>query len=806
MVIVCPEKYSNDNLEYEEYFKQYDYELYDFQKWSIESIVKRNDILCAAGTGCGKTLCALFAIDFYTKQNKKVIYTSPIKALSNQKFNEFSLKFPHISIGLITGDIRINPNASVLIMTTEILLNKLKFYESEHYHFQANAFDMDMNDIATIVFDEVHMINDISRGHVWETCLMLTPQHISIIGLSGTLSQPLQFCQWIESLRPEKITCLIQKKKRTIPLIHYSFITTNSSLYKIIKDDALKDKIKKYMNTTHIIQDENGIFNETEFNEMKQMLFLMKKHNIEMSRKHVLNKLCEHLVKNEMLPALCYVFSRKQLEKCAQELTTNLLEFDSKIPYTVDRECEQILRKFPNFEEYLQLPEYLDLLKLVRKGIGIHHAGMLSILREMVEILFSMNFIKILFCTETMSVGINLPVKSTIFTNIHKHDDRSKRLLHGYEFNQASGRAGRLGLDSIGHVIHLHNLFDEVSQIDYKLMLKGTPPMIQSKLKISYVNVLYMIDSKNDFTQKSILMKEVEQERKSKEAEMIHLNEEIDVLKIQIKTSMEILEEYNDIVQPKKTLSQGQRKKQEQLKKMLVTQHPNLLKDYSLFTLMNEKKNQMEKIDISFNVIDRQMKTITDLLYHTGFVDEETQILTVKGKVAMMMKEIPPLLFANLFTENRELLVSLTPVDWVMLFGCFSLETKKEKTEWVQQTNELYLFIEQQMQYYDDFETTHELHYRLNSEFFLNHEMMEYFESWCKAENEMECKEILMQVKKEKNVFCGEFIKALMKINNIALECESICEMLGDVEILHQLKQIPLLTTKFVATNQSLYV
>lgn len=805
MLKICPEKYQDDNLEYEEYFEQYNFPLHDFQKWSVQSIVNNCDILCCAPTSSGKTFCCEFAIDFYVKQGKKVIYTSPIKALSNQKFHDFSLKFPHITIGILTGDVKVHPSANVLIMTTEILLNKLKFHQSEHYHFQANAFDMDINQISAIVFDEIHMINDISRGHVWETCLMLLPQHIQIIGLSGTLSQPLQFCQWIESLRPERITCLIQKKKRTIPLIHYSFITTNSSLYKIIKDDALKDKIKKYMNTTHIIQDENGVFNEIGYHEIKQMLFLMKKHNIEIKRQHVLNKLCEHLVQNEMLPALCYVFSRKQLEKCAQELTTNLLEFDSKIPYTVDRQCEQILRKFPNFEEYLHLPEYLEILKLLRKGIGIHHAGMLPILREMVEILFGMNFIKILFCTETMSVGINLPVKTAIFTDICKHDGRSKRLLHGYEFIQASGRAGRTN-DSIGHVIHLHNLFDDISQIDYKLMLKGTPPIIQSKLKISYENVLYMIDSKNDFTQKSILMKEVEQEKKSKETDIGQWKEEIDVLKTQIKTPMDIVEQYGDIIQFKKTLSQGQRKKNEQLKKMLVTQHPHLLKDYLLFTSMNEKQIQMEKIDLSSNIIDHQMKSICDLLYHTGFVEEDTQTLTLKGKVAMMMKEIPSLIFANLFIENREFLVNLKPIDWVMLFGCFSLETKKETSKCVENTNQLHIFIKEQMQYYDDFETSNELHYRLNSDFFFNQEMMEYFELWCKTENEIECKEVLIKVKEEQDIFCGEFIKALMKINNIALECESICEMLGDVEILHPLKQIPIMTTKFVATNQSLYV
>ena len=129
---------------------------------------------------------------------------------------------------------------------------------------------------------------------------------------------------------------------------------------------------------------------------MKKMLTLFEKHKIFIKRQHVLNKLCEHLVNKEMLPALCYVFSRKQLEKCAHEITTNLLEFDSKIPYTVDHECEQIIRKLPNHQEYLNLPEYINVVELLRKGIGIHHAGMMPILREMTEIMFAKGFVKLL--------------------------------------------------------------------------------------------------------------------------------------------------------------------------------------------------------------------------------------------------------------------------------------------------------------------------------------------------------------------------------------------------------------------------
>ena len=146
----------------------------------------------------------------------------------------------------------------------------------------------------------------------------------------------------------------------------------------------------------------------------------------------------------------------------------------------------QIIRKLSNYDEYLHLPEYINMVKLLRKGVGIHHAGLMPILREMTELLFARGFIKILFCTETMSVGINLPVKTTIFTDINKYNGDIIRPLYGHEYTQSAGRAGRLGLDPVGHVIHLNNLFRNVDSISYKTMMNGKPQMLKSEFKISY--------------------------------------------------------------------------------------------------------------------------------------------------------------------------------------------------------------------------------------------------------------------------------------------------------------------------------
>jgi superfamily II RNA helicase len=382
MVKICSLQYPIENeANFQKYYNKYSYSLHNFQKWSIEAIVEGNHLLVCAPTGSGKTMPGEFAIDYFFSKGKKTIYTTPIKALSNEKFFHFTNKYPHVSIGLITGDIKTNPDADVLIMTTEILLNLLL----REKPVLNNSFEIDIeNELGCIVFDEIHMINDENRGHVWEQCIMLLPKQVQMIGLSATLDNPEKFAVWLETNSNDKLCYLTTQRERNVPLIHYTFITVPNGINKVIKDKATQEEIKRNINKPFVILDEKGKFNELSYANTTKILKMFDKHNIRVKRKHVLNQLSEYLVEKEMLPALCYVFSRKQLEICAEELTTNLLEFDSKIPYIIDRECLQIIRKLPNYEEYLYLPEYLNLVKLLRKGVGIHHAGLMPILREMV--------------------------------------------------------------------------------------------------------------------------------------------------------------------------------------------------------------------------------------------------------------------------------------------------------------------------------------------------------------------------------------------------------------------------------------
>jgi superfamily II RNA helicase len=230
------------------------------------------------------------------------------------------------------------------------------------------------------------------------------------------------------------------------------------------------------------------------------------------------------------------------------------LEFDSKVPYTVDRECEQIIRKLPNYKEYLSLPEYVNTVKLLRKGVGIHHAGLMPILREMTELLFARGFIKILFCTETMSVGINLPVKTTIFTDVNKFNGEVLRPLYSHEYTQAAGRAGRLGLDKVGHVIHLNNLFRNINSVSYKQLMNGKPQVLTSKFKISYNLILNLLDIGDNnlvqFANKSMVTCDIDNQLKDILNKISQTEQELDQMSsycMNLRTPENVLEQFNKL-------------------------------------------------------------------------------------------------------------------------------------------------------------------------------------------------------------------------------------------------------------------
>jgi superfamily II RNA helicase len=836
MVKICSlTHYPKENeTKYSCYFEKYQYPLHIFQKYSIEAIVEGQHILATAPTGSGKTLPGEFSIDFFHSKGKKVIYTTPIKALSNQKFYDFTNKYPNISIGLITGDIKTNPDADVLIMTTEILLNKLfqiKSNTTMNIPQSSISFEMNVeNELGCVVFDEIHMINDEARGHVWEQCIMLLPKQIQMIGLSATLDNPERFALWLENKgnhndNPEKIVYLASKKDRAVPLTHYGFITTTSTIFKMLKNDKhIQEEIKSMINKPIVLQNSQGEFDELQYSKMNKMMKIFENNNVRLKRQHVLNQVTKYLVENEMLPALCYVFSRKQLEVCANEVTTNLLEFDNKTPYIIDRECEHIIRKLPNYQEYLNLPEYVNMVALLRKGIAIHHSGVTPVLREMVELLFAKGFIKLLFCTETMSVGINMPVKTTIFTDICKFDGENNRMLYSHEYTQAAGRAGRLGLDTVGHVIHLNNLFRNVeTKTSYKTMMSGKPPTLKSKFKISYNLLLNLIDIGDNnfihFARKSMVKEDLDNELKEIYYTISKENTNLDMLEETIKTMrtpVTIVDEYLKLIESQKNAVNKKRKENERQIANIKEQYVNIEFDRIKVQNYNNKIKKIDDLQDQYNFvekyIDTNVQTIVNLLQDDGFVqieaDEPTMKLTVRGMIATHLKECHCLVFAKLFEEN--VFDKLNSIQIIMLLSCLTnIVVKDEYKNYVPKTDDVVLkeIVFKVKNMYNDY-ITKEANMNINSgiEYIFHYDLLNYLDKWCYCENAQECKLFLQQLETEKEIFLGEFVKALLKINNMCSELEKIAELFGNMSLLSKLKEVPVMTLKYVVTNQSLYV
>jgi len=856
MVKICSLIYPIEKEEiYQNYYKQFNFQLHSFQKWAIESILTGNHTLITAPTGTGKTLPAEFAIQYFNSIGKKLIYTCPIKALSNEKYFDFTRKFPNIQIGLITGDISCNPNADILIMTLEILMNKLYQINSQINTNKNTSFEIDIqNELGCVVFDEIHFINDEKRGTNWEQTIMMLPSHIQIIGLSATLDQPENFAEWIENTlnssvvnssvvnssvvnssvvnssvvnsSVEKEVYLCKKNIRSVPLIHYSFIATTSAVNKIIKDKTLQQEIKQCTNVPIVIQDEKGLFNEMNYQKIHKTLTLFEKNEIQIKRRHVINKLSEYLVENEMLPALCYVFSRKQVEKCAEELNTNLLEFDSKVPYTVDYECEQILRKLSNYQEYLHLPEYLKIVELFRKGIGMHHAGMIPILREMTEIMFSKGYIKILFCTETMSIGINLPVKTTIFTDIYKFNGEISRILYSHEYTQAAGRAGRLGLDVVGHVIHLSSLFKNIDSLSLKNMMKGIPQKLVSKFNISYNLILNLIKtssnlinfveqsmSKNDVIGYINEYKQINNDLQSKLS--VYANN------LPYRNSIDTICEYIDLNDRKNSLVNKKRKECEKKIKNIFESNKFIDDDVKLYLQKHNIENQIifnetsikkyenfykDKIDIVLNQLTKY-----GMIEKNSIIETNNYYLTSRGEIASNLREVHCLFFCNILFDSNNLFHTFYSEEIAGLLSCFTSISipieKRDVSPNIENNDELLKYATFFFNNYNEYKE-HDLQNNINSDMEeeIHFDLIQYIINWCNCHNENECKQLLQTIYIEKNISCGEFIKCILKINNIVEELKICCEIIGLINLNSKLCEISGLTLKYIATNQSLYV
>ena len=810
MVKICPEKYPAESV-YNKHFTNYPFELDHFQKFTIEAIEKKINVLNTAHTGSGKTLGAEYIIKTVCPTGKKVIYTSPIKSLSNQKFHEFSKKFPDISFGVLTGDIKFNPDADCLIMTTEILRN---FIFQQNMSEVGLYFEMDLNDLAWVIFDEVHYINDAERGKVWEETIMTLPSHVRLLMLSATIDRAEEFANWVECVTGNEVW-LASTDTRVVPLSHYSFMTLRSKLSEEHgRDNKLIDnKLGKPV----LLREHHLEFQDKNYYELAKISEYFRKNRLHVNRNFIINTIVRYLNEHDLLPAICFVFSRKKAAEYAKFLSLSLN--DGKTMNIISKECEKILiAKLPNYKEYLNLPEYHEIVSLMEKGIAVHHSGILPVFKEMIEIMFSRGYIKMLFATETFAVGINMPTKSVVFSSLQKYDGRGFRYLHPHEYTQMAGRAGRRGMDKRGHVFHLNNMFELPSFPEYKQILCGKPQSITSKFQIHYNLIIRLISlGKLDiesFVEKSMLQNYVNKEETCLQKEIDQMQEKYEKKTAFIKefcdTPFNDLKGYHEI---EERVSISNRKVQKGMKKKMRQYRMNFKnfdKDYTRYNELVKLDQEITKAEKSLknagDFIPTNIKLILDILKYYYFVNGDGT-LTPRGEAAALIQEVHCLVFAEkLYNKEFD---DLSPVELASIFSCFcncSIPEHSRRAKPINVSKIICDRIEEIYHRYNDFHQI-EMDYRLDAGdcYEMHYELCDAVVEWCSAGTEPECK-LVYQKLKSRGIFMGEFIKAILKINNIAKEFEKVCEKLQNMKLLDKIKDIGPLTLKSVVTNQSLYL
>ena len=466
----------------------YTFPLDPFQKQAIYAIQRDENVLVTAKTGSGKTLVGEYQIEHSLAKGKRAFYTTPIKSLTNQKFSDLKALYPG-RVGVMTGDIKFCPHADVVVMTTEILRNLLFKQGATTQELGVTAV-LSMDGVDSVVFDEVHYINDPDRGKVWEECIMLLPPSVNIVMLSATIDSPETFAQWVGDLKKRPVH-LISTEHRVVPLKHC--IPNGGETHEVVMDARNKFHREVYMAYLRKLKRDDD--------EQRRLADAVRAREdgdapIEKTVRsesfvHRMKRLVESLSLNSLLPALFFVFSRKQCEQYASKIEGNLLsERESADVTNIVRFHLSRHRK-----ELENVHQYHAILSLLQKGVAFHHSGLLPLLKEIVEVLFSRGLVKVLFATETFAVGINMPTKTVVFTSYRKVDDTGElRMLRAHEYIQMAGRAGRRGKDTEGLVLYLPAHRPE-SVEDVQMMMTGSAQTLESKMDFHYDFIIKCLQS-----------------------------------------------------------------------------------------------------------------------------------------------------------------------------------------------------------------------------------------------------------------------------------------------------------------------
>ena len=781
---IFTDKVCNNIIPEDEIAYQFLYELDAFQKEGIYRIHKNENILITAHTGSGKTVLAIYAIAHCLKKNKKVLYTSPTKSLSNQKYAEFIERFGNDgSIGIMTGDIKMNPDGQCIIMTTEILRNIL--YRNASGVIGSNIGSIDINEVGAVIFDEVHYINDPDRGRVWEECIILLPREINLVMLSATIDKPEQFASWVGDIKEIPIS-LIPTSHRVVPLKHYfwkSYVIDNNG-----KEDLRWELLE--------ILDNSGKFKNYDIMKKNYKIFDINK---------LMDKLVIFLVEQNYIPALFFKFSRKKCETICKTVRKNLLTHE---------EISEVENTFNHYmkdykKTYEILPQYIDVYHQLKKGVVYHHSGLIPILKEIIEILYSKGLVKILFATETFAIGVNMPTKTVLFTDVEKYDNNGLRLLRSDEYNQMSGRAGRRGLDKFGSVIILPTM-ELPTETTLKNMMIGKSPMLSSKFQLSYQFVLKTLYSGTfdveGFLSKTLIMNENDKRVLFMYFEKERLENKMNSVIIEEKYLI-IIQNYDKIVgKLTDTVFSLKRKDREKFEKekKTIENDPNFKDIFDKYKIINDSKKELKSINNEIywcnNLLKDNIEIIINLLKEENYINDSK--ITVKGIIAMGINECQELVFTEMIFKG--LLDNLEFPEIIAVLSTFINEKDQSSNERYisglkvsKNVSNVLKSIKDIAEYYINLEEKHNLY--IGSDYKLYLDFVEPSYIWA-------CGKSINEVYKYTSVYDGNFVKTIMRINNICENLMEICKSIERYDICSKLEGYNEILIRDITSINSLYV
>ncbi|CAK9308574.1 unnamed protein product [Citrullus colocynthis] len=479
-------------IDVDELASVYNFRIDKFQRLAIQAFLRGSSVVVSAPTSSGKTLIAEAAAIATVARKRRLFYTTPLKALSNQKFREFRETFGDSNVGLLTGDSAVNKDALVLIMTTEILRNML--YQSVGMASSASGlFHVDV-----IVLDEVHYLSDISRGTVWEEIVIYCPKEVQLICLSATVANPDELAGWIGQIHGK--TELVTSSKRPVPLTwHFS---TKTSLLPLLDEKGARMNRKLSLNYLQLHASGAKLYkddgsrgrnpkrrgNEIAYDNISSMSrqATLSKNDINSIRRSNVPQVIDtlwQLKSKDMLPAVWFIFSRKGCDAAVQYIEgSNLLDDCER------SEVELALRKFR-----IQFPDAVreSAVKGLLQGVAAHHAGCLPLWKSFIEELFQRGLVKVVFATETLAAGINMPARTAVIASLSKRSNNGRSQLSSNDLLQMAGRAGRRGIDKKGHVLLLQTPYEGAEECS-KLLFAGIEPLV-SQFTASYGMVLNLL-------------------------------------------------------------------------------------------------------------------------------------------------------------------------------------------------------------------------------------------------------------------------------------------------------------------------